>query len=338
MLIISRNLYLVLFLTFLTTPSLFTQTIFERIQREGYSEATLELNLDSMFANRRNDDEIPATLRFAGKDSIVEAWPLKVNVRGRFRRMNCDFPPLKLNFDKDDLRAAGLETHDDLKLVTHCLDRPQGDEYVLREYLAYKMYRVLTGISFRAQLVKITYIDTEDEAPFTRLGIILEDEKELAARLDGTLCEDCYNTPYQAFDKFSLAVLDLFQYMIGNIDYKPKLLRNLKLLKPEDGSKYHLIPYDFDFSGLVDPPYAIPPDELDIRSVRDRIYLGFEHPPEDFARAFEFLQSKKQELLASVEECPMLDQSSKRKTDRYIQSFYKEMKHMAPDFEAWSNN
>ena len=35
------------------------------------------------------------------------------------------------------------------------------------------------------------------------------------------------------------------------------------------------IPYDFDFSGLVDAPYATPPDVLKIANVRQRFYRGY---------------------------------------------------------------
>ena len=35
------------------------------------------------------------------------------------------------------------------------------------------------------------------------------------------------------------------------------------------------VPYDFDFSGLVDAPYAGPPEGIPVETVRDRIYRGY---------------------------------------------------------------
>ena len=35
------------------------------------------------------------------------------------------------------------------------------------------------------------------------------------------------------------------------------------------------MPYDFDYSGLVDAPYAVPPDSIHLANVRVRRYRGF---------------------------------------------------------------
>ena len=37
---------------------------------------------------------------------------------------------------------------------------------------------------------------------------------------------------------------------------------------------YKRQPYDFDYSGIVDTDYAVPGEGVDIKSVRERAYLG----------------------------------------------------------------
>ena len=35
------------------------------------------------------------------------------------------------------------------------------------------------------------------------------------------------------------------------------------------------VPYDFDYSGLVDAPYAVPPEGIPVENVRQRNYRGY---------------------------------------------------------------
>lgn len=312
-----------------------TNTAFDLFYQQGITlkEVELEFDLEQIEAHRRDEEEFPGVFRFTGPGGEQESWDIKLNVRGRYRRMVCDFPPLKINFYKDDLEERGLKKHNNLKLVTHCLDNWRGEDYLLREYVAYKMFQELFGVSYRAQLVRVRYIDSASGKNTDHYGIILEDEKELADRYDSDLCEDCYAMSQDSFDQRYLVRLDLFQFMIGNADWSAKILRNLKMLKPCNGDPYYLVPYDFDFSGIVDPNYVRLPSSLGIRSVRERVYLGFEHEASEFRQAYSYFESNQDELYQIIEACDYLSNNSQNYLKRYLNGFFRYMKLIAPEYE-----
>jgi len=70
-------------------------------------------------------------------------------------------------------------------------------------------------------------------------------------------------------------------YMIGNLDWSMRAgpagegcCHNGRLLAG-NGPYYTPVPYDFDYSGLVDAPYAVPPDGFKISNVKSRVYQGY---------------------------------------------------------------
>ncbi|HEY2726089.1 MAG TPA: hypothetical protein VGI61_02870, partial [Parafilimonas sp.] len=103
-----------------------------------------------------------ALLRYKNDDSIEISIPVKIKVRGNFRKdkSNCSFPPLLLNFPKHYDDSAGLFMNQkNLKLVTQCIN----DDYVVREWLVYKLYNLITEKSFRARLVRVDYVDSSSK-------------------------------------------------------------------------------------------------------------------------------------------------------------------------------
>ena len=106
---------------------------------------------------KRNTEKHPAVFSFTDQSGAVQTWNIKVNLRGKFRRTRCEnLAPLKLNFKKSELKAAGLAKFDDMKLVTHCMSSKSDAKALLqKEYLAYRLYNELTENSYRVQLLKI---------------------------------------------------------------------------------------------------------------------------------------------------------------------------------------
>ena len=68
--------------------------------------------------------------------------------------------------------------------------------------------------------------------------------------------------------------MSIFQYMIGNLDWSVLKSHNIALFRREDGTIIPL-PFDFDYSGLVNAEYAVPPKALHLYSIRVRKYRGF---------------------------------------------------------------
>ncbi len=304
------------------------KTIYDRIAAIDEPEVTLHTNIDTLFANRNTEDYQLADFILKVGEGETETYAIEIRNRGRSRRRTCDFPPIKLKFENDSLVALGLKKHNELKLVTHCLEVNEGEENLRQEYLIYKLYQELSPVHYRAKLVNITYLHNDGSYREQSQAIILEDEKELADRLDSKLCEDCYGEPDTSFDNYNLQVLTLYQYMIGNADWLITVLRNVKLLQPDDGGKYLLAPYDFDFTGVVDASYAQPDPTIGITDVVDRTLLG---PLDDFSKLTEgiaYFKERKADIFTFVEEFPYLRKGEKRRLTRYFESFFKEIEDL----------
>lgn len=302
-------------------------TIFDRLaeSRDEMLEVTLQTDLAQLLASADEDVPYqPATFTYTNARGQEEAWELKIRVRGKFRRRVCDFPPIMLNFPKGDLREQGLGEHDKLKLVTHCDEnRGEGNDNLLREYLAYQLYRELTPYSYRVRLVRITYVDTENNiSNIRRYGFIIEDTDEMAAHAGGEECEECVNPPINAIDRDAETLHAMFQYFIGNTDYSVPMNRNLKMVRRHRDNMLVPVGYDFDFSGLVNAAYALPSNHIGQLMVRQRIFLGL--PADDAAllRTIHLFQDKKNDLLNIIDDFRPLSRTSRDDMMNYLLVFY----------------
>ena len=213
-----------------------------------------------------------------------------------------------------------------LKLVAHCEEDPAYEQMAIKEYLIYKMYNELTDNSFRSQLVKITYCDSEKkQATIERFGLLLEHNRELADRMDGKVLGANYGTPKQ-INLPAYKVFAFFQYMIGNTDWGFSNRHNVKLVQPNEGDvKLPIpIPYDFDFCGLVNAPYAIPHHNHPINNVRER-FFQWRGGETDFSETIALFKNKKERLLGLVDGCPYLTDEVKADAVLYLLSFFDEL-------------
>lgn len=293
------------------------QSFFDRLVTPEITQFTLTFDVDNLSAMKRSDEYFPATFSHQG-----ENWDAKVKVRGRYRRRVCDFPPLKLKLNKDMLEAAGLQRHNKFKLVTHCSDNFDNADNVLREHLAYELYNLMTGEGYRTQLVQVTYRNAATGETTKRFGIIIEDTTEMAHANGGEECEDCYNIDYNRYESGNPEQVALFQYMIGNSDYGFTTPRNIKHVQQQAGGAFKVVPYDFDFSGLVDSEYAIPNPNLNQTSIKERIFVwDFAQAPQLDNTIAQFL-AKENEAMDLVANFPHLSRGSKRQITKYLDVFF----------------
>ncbi|MFH1765954.1 MAG: hypothetical protein ABIF09_17340 [Gemmatimonadota bacterium] len=287
---------------------------------------SLETDLEALREDRsEGSEEIPARILMLGSKGEQVEFPLQVRTRGRFRLQEniCPFPPLRLNLPEGEpSRGTAFDGQDKLKLVTYCHDRDSFEQNVLEEYLAYRIYNQLTDVSFRVQLVEITYLDTGGKNdPLTRMGFLIEDEDAMAARVGGMIL-DIPGARATDFEPGQMGVMFLFQYMIGNIDWSTANSQNLSVLRV--GSDHFAVPFDFDWSGLVDAPY-VGPSPLTERlhdSVRERLYLGTCWEQIDFQGAFALFEGKKEVILSTIQAVPGLTEANIRSASEYIEEFY----------------
>lgn len=300
-------------------------SVFDYLATQGISEVVITTDLAALLNNPPQTDAEgqEATLSYENANHEQEEWKLELSARGKFRRRVCEFPPLKLDFDKSDLRDRGFADFDKYKLVTHCQENRQAArEAVLREYTAYQLYAALTPASYETHLLRITYKDSKGQiAGFRHYAFLLESTKELAHRLGTKECEDCLGYQPAQVDLAAENLHAVFQYMIGNTDFNLGMMRNLKLFTRE-GKKAMPVGYDFDFSALVAAPYAIPARELGQQSIEERIFLGFQVQDERMEQTLAHFELKREVLFDIIKDQRLLSGAARSSMRTYLQSFY----------------
>ena len=286
---------------------------------------TLEMDIRRVIADRSQESqEFPGVIGVHPADGGSREVAVEVRTRGRFRLQEhiCTFPPLRLDFPASEKTGTVFDGQDKVKLVTHCHDRNSFEQNVLEEYLAYRLLNLLTPVSFRVRLAEITYRDSRGaREPLTRMGFLLESEEEMAARLEG-MALDIPGARATAFEPRYMGLMFLFQYMIGNIDWSTANTQNLQVIRVD--SDHYAVPYDFDWSGLVDAPYA-GPSPLTERlhgSVRERLYRGVCWEAIDYSETFTRFQEQRDAILAAPGEIPRLSPANVRNARDYLEEFF----------------
>lgn len=310
---------LLLFVTAVSAVPEAKPSIFDFWQAEGLEEISLSLDMEALERNRRTGNSMNGYLHAAN-----QAFEITYEIGGRFRRINCEMPPLRLHLSKKELKSQGFGKHNDFKLVTHCNSGPEAQEALLREALVYELYRQISpDAAYRSQLVRVNYINIADSSTTIAYGLLIEDTDELKARNELKTVEEAYNLPLENID--NTEIISLFQYMIGNADFSLIMQRNVKLFENKKG-RITIIPYDFDYSGLVYPTYAKPDANIGQSSVQDRVWIWEYNKPANLKEARKLFFDKKNQLLDTVTTFPKLSEESKKEVRRYIREFYTELR------------
>lgn len=322
------NLFLVVFFT---QAPLAAQSFYELLHDDAIGEevaVVLTLPLDSLHARSR--DEYPGTIAFTDRDGQPRSFSVDYSVRGKFRRTRCATPPLRLDLSKTELGNAGLEEHDKFKLVTTCYADSNGSELLLKEYLAYRAYALLSpDAHYRAQLLKVTYRDAAGNYDDrTDYAFLIEDTDEMAARAGGEELDEALGLQADRFLARAEATHALFQYLIGNGDWNLPLARNVKIVARPDGK---LVPvgYDFDFSGWVGAPYASPTLDHGQQNIYDRVYLGYAQSDRVLQEVTQDFRSHRRELLRMIGDFDLLPRQERQVLQRFVQRFYNDMAEMS---------
>ena len=85
---------------------------------------------------------------------------------------------------------------------------------------------------------------------------------------------------------------------------------------------YTPVPYDFDYSGIVNAFYAIPGEDLGITSVRQRYYLGPCREDQEFQKAIDHISGYRDEILNLVVDFPYLSEKHKNEMIGYLESYF----------------
>jgi hypothetical protein len=279
----------------------------------------------------QRDRDVDSEILYPGTFAIVkggtpgEPIPIELRTRGHVRRnpMLCSFAPLRLELPKAKTKGTIFEGYGNIKLGTHCENAGTYQQYTLKEYLANLVHNVLTPRSLRVRIARVRYEDTDPgKKPFTKLGIFYERADDMADRMEARELPVPRQT-FQYFDQPSLLFMSLFQYMIGNVDYSILTLHNVIILDTAKGAKIP-VPYDFDYSGLVNAQYAVPAQGLPIGSVRERLYRGPCKTEAELEQALAPFREKEAEVLAlpASLEALGLDEGQRKNAEKYLREFF----------------
>ena len=265
--------------------------------------------------------DLPAELAYRDDDGQQRRIEVSLRSRGRFRDEtgDCSLPALFVFF-LGGTAGTLFEGQSMLPLTTHCRTPLEYEHYVLKEHLAYRINNVLTDKSLRARLARMTYHDTGGRTePLTRYAFFVEHFDSLAERHDAVVWKPNRFDVLDA-DPLEMATLDLFEYMIGNTDWSAIFGHNVVLIRDAAGLAT-AVPYDFDFSGLVDAEYASVAPELPIRDVKQRIFRGVCRPDTDWPRVFAEFQERRGAIedLAGLVGLPSTVEDDAR---RYLDGFF----------------
>jgi hypothetical protein len=249
---------------------------------------------------------------------------MRVKARGEFRRSRCSLAPFWLNIGKADVKNEHLQDTKRIKIVTHCNEGKDYGAYVLKEYLAYKMYNLISPVSFRVRLIRMTYVDTGRKNKMSNdWAFMIEPEEMLAERNNAVVFEkDDLST--RLMRPGEMDIVALFMYMIGNPDYSVTGRHNIKILGlPGFGAEgYTPVPYDFDYTGLVNAAYAQPGENLGISSVRERYFMGPCRDDESFTAAIEHINQYREQILQTVNDFEYLDPKDRSTVISYLQDYF----------------
>lgn len=297
-------------------------SLFDKMSYQEVLEVTMEGDFSALKNNRRQGEVRDVAVSFTDADGQLQTWISKTTLRGQFRRMKCtEMPPLKLNFKKGDLKAAGLAKYDDMKLVTQCMEEGKNKEWILKEYLAYKVYNELTEESFRVQLLKITFKDTGTNSTSKQWGFLIEDTAQMRKRIGATKSQIERGITSDSLQLNSFYNMTVFQYMIGNSDWDMNAGRNIKLVMK--AGKYIAVPYDFDFAGIVDASYAIPNPNYSLTSTKERTYLGFAEDLVNLESTLTYFQSKQKIITNLIKKFKLLKGKHRQEAVSYLNTFFK---------------
>lgn len=245
---------------------------------------------------------------------------VEVMARGNFRRdtANCNFPPLFLNFKKNEVPNTLFENQDKIKLVTPC----HTDDDVIDEYLIYKMYNQITDLSFKVRLVRIHYFDTgSNKELFEKYSFFLEDKGNFSERHD-VFEKDVLMTPFK-LNREIFNLMSVFQYMIGNKEWFVTTRHNIVIMQPNDSSLAPIaIPYDFDFSGFVNADYTKPKGVPENLLSKRRIYKGICSTDNELNEVFEFYRKLKPVMESLILNCTQMTRRDRKHDLDYINYFY----------------
>lgn len=288
---------------------------------------TLEFNIKEFRKTKHKEEYHRVQMTCHVSDSFQVTHTVRVKARGEFRKNSCTMPPYWINIRYAGIEADSLRDVRKMKMVTRCQYSGSYRDLVLKEYLVYKIYNILTDISFNVRLVRVKYIDTgrkknnitEDWA------FLIEPEEMMARRLGARMIKND-KLSIRTVNPEMLDLMSLFHYLVGQGDFSVTGRHNLKILAlanpPPQG--FVTVPYDFDYCGLVDAPYAIPNEDWGYTDVKERYFLGACRPKTTHLRTIHKIAEHRKEIEDLILGFKYLEERTRQIMLSYISDYFEE--------------
>jgi hypothetical protein len=296
---------------------------FGLFSNEEILNLSLRFDVQEYMRKKPKEDYLKAVLTYHinEKDSLNK--DIKLRSRGISRNNICSFPPLSLNFKKAGFKKSDLKDIGKIKMVTHC--KSGNEDYLFKEYLIYKLYNVLTDYSFKVRLVKVDYISTGKKTKTINSYAFLIEPMSMLTERTHSNPVDLLNLSNKNIIPEIMDRMTIFNYMIGNTDWSVAGQHNCKIILTVDPAHPGLgitVPYDFDYAGLVNAYYALPTEGLDLKSVRERRYMGNCRSIDEINTNLKQFSDNKSEFYRIVNEFSYLNDKSKKEMINYLDEFY----------------
>lgn len=304
---------------------LFAQTPINRQQfflDENVIEVTFSTDLKNLKTQKKTPTWQPANIVMRFSDTLEINENIRVEPRGEFRKNNCDIAALMLDFKNPS--SPKLSPLKKLKLVGGCRANRLDEELLLREYLVYKIYNLITNMSFRVRLLHITYKDTKEKnRTYTQYAFLIEDIKDMADR-NNCVEYKLKSMMTQPTHREHMTTVTIFQYMVGNTDWSIHNFHNIKMLVPKADTTDppFVVAYDFDYTGIVNAAYAIPDEQFGAKTVTERVYRGAPRAIGELESALDIFKQKKERIMFYVNNFPFLSNNAKKEITLYLEGFY----------------
>ena len=206
--LLARRFLTLLLIGLLPASALATQALFGS---DDVLEIQLSGPLNTISKNRKNPEREEHDFVLSVGDREL---PVRVRIRGKSRTIQCEFPPLRLRFEPQDVAETLFAGQDKLKLVTHCRSgRDHYENNLLDEYTAYRIFNLISDTSYRVRLLRVTYVDTDNklkglDRPY--YAMLLEADDALAQRI-GAIVSRSVGVQYSRLDAEQTSRMSVFE-------------------------------------------------------------------------------------------------------------------------------
>ncbi len=288
-------------------------------------ELTIDAPLMKLMRQSEGAPDVTGHLELADGTSI----PMTCNKYGISRLRECRLASLVIHVEEGDVRGTPFEGRKLLRIVTPCQLRKDFDSYTLLEYLIYRSYTLITEPALHVRLAHVRLRESNKPAKdTTSYAFFIEDIGEAARRRGRVWC-DIQTQEIIDLDAAQLTLMTLFQYMVGNTDWSAvrgrpneRCCHNVAVLGGGDSTLKDVMPFDFDQSGLVDAPYAVPNPNLKIRRVTQRKYRGLCEHNSLLPDAIAIFNQRRTEITALFDREDLPFPKDRAHALEYIDGFY----------------